>query len=338
MADKRPILGVTLGDPAGIGPEVTVKALAHNGIYDFCRPLVLGDMGAIKKAMAFCGLSLPVVERDSVRTAEGKPGQVEVLPLSRLRDDDLTPGRPTPDGGLAAARYIETGARLALDGEIHALVTSPISKEALNRAGYMFPGHTELLAHMAGNPPVVMMLAGKRLRVVLVTIHQALSDVPGLVTREKILETTRITHECLRRYFSMPKPRVAVAALNPHAGETNMFGREETDIISPAVHELEQEGIDVSGPYPPDTLFYRAVQGEFDVVVCMYHDQGLIPFKLLHFKDGVNVTLGLPFIRTSVDHGTAYELAGRNLADHQSMLSALKMAADMAKAGGKVTG
>jgi 4-hydroxythreonine-4-phosphate dehydrogenase len=295
-------------------------------------------MGALEKARALCGLSLELVERESVDNTEGKPGYVEVLPLSGLADEDLIPGRPTPAGGLAAARFIETGARLALNNDIHALVTSPISKEALNQAGYKFPGHTELLAHMSGNPPVVMMLAGDRLRVVLVTIHQALSVVPGLVTKDKIQETTRITHKWLQRYFGLPHPRVAVAALNPHAGESNMFGCEETDIITPAIHELAHDGLDVSGPFPPDTLFYRAVQGEFDVVVCMYHDQGLIPFKLLHFKDGVNATLGLPFIRTSVDHGTAYELAGCNLADHQSMLAALKMAADMAMAGGKEAG
>lgn len=333
MTDTRPLLGVTLGDPAGIGPEVTVKALAEHSTFDVCRPLVLGDVGAIKKAMATSGLSMTVVERDSARAATGRHGEIEVLALSRLADDDLIPGRPSPAGGLAAAKFIEKGALLALSGEIDAIVTAPISKEALNQAGYKFPGHTELLAHMSGNPPVVMMLAGDRLRVVLVTIHKALADVPKLVTMEKILETTRITNDWLCRYFGLPRPRVAVAALNPHAGESNMFGREETDIITPAVQTLTREGIDVSGPFPPDTLFYRAVQGEFDVVVCMYHDQGLIPFKLLHFKDGVNVTLGLPIIRTSVDHGTAYELAGRNLADHQSMMAALKMAAEMALRG-----
>ena len=251
------------------------------------------------------------------------------MELSHLSEEDLRPGRPWA-GGLAAAHYVEKGADLALSGTIQGLVTAPISKEALNLAGYKFPGHTEFLAHKAGHPPVVMMLAGPRLRVVLVTIHEALAKVPSLLTPERIVTTARITHQSLKQYFGMAEPRLAVSALNPHAGEAGLFGDEEKTIIEPAIQQAHHQGIRLSGPHPPDTLFFRAANGEFDAVVCMYHDQGLIPFKLLHFQDGVNVTLGLPFIRTSVDHGTAYDLAGKNQADHQSLRAAIRMASNMA--------
>ena len=328
-----PVIGLTLGDVAGVGPEVAVKALADPLVYGCCRPLVLGDLKAVRGAAARAGLNLAVKEIGPDEAPAGRAGTIEVLPLSDLAADDLAPGKPTPAGGRAAALYIETGAGMALDGRIKALVTGPISKEALNRAGYAFPGHTEFLSHLSGGPPVVMMMAGPKLKVVLVTIHKGLKEVPGLVTREAILRTTRITHEALKKYFGLPDPRLAAAALNPHAGEGGLFGREEEEIIAPAVAQAQKEGIGLAGPFPPDTLFYRAASGEFDVVVAMYHDQGLIPFKLLHFTDGVNVTLGLPFIRTSVDHGTAYDVAGTGKADHRSMLAAIHLAADMVVRG-----
>ena len=211
------------------------------------------------------------------------------------------------------------------------MVTAPISKEALNRAGHHYPGHTELLAELAGTERVVMMLAGSRLRVTLVTIHEGLADVPGLVTFERVLETIRITHRDVDRYFRR-HPRLAVLALNPHCGEGGMFGDEEARVIGPAVDAARREGIDAVGPLSADTLFHFAVQGKYDAVVCMYHDQGLIPLKLLHFDDGVNVTLGLPIIRTSVDHGTAYDLAGTGRASAESMKAAIMMAAAMARA------
>jgi 4-hydroxythreonine-4-phosphate dehydrogenase len=210
------------------------------------------------------------------------------------------------------------------------LVTAPINKEAMNRAGHDYPGHTELLAELTGSRDFVMMLAGDRLRVTLVTIHEALADVPRLITRERVLSTIRITHHDLHRYFR-PNPRIAVLALNPHCGEGGMFGREDQLIIRPAVEAARAEGVDATGPLSADTLFHFAVQGDYDAVVCMYHDQGLIPLKLLHFDDGVNVTLGLPIIRTSVDHGTAYNLAGSGAASEQSMVAAIRMAAAMAR-------
>ncbi|MBU2552286.1 MAG: 4-hydroxythreonine-4-phosphate dehydrogenase PdxA [Proteobacteria bacterium] len=325
-----PILGVSLGDPAGVGPEVVVKALAEPEVHQYCRPVIIGDLNAVTRAIKRAGLDLGVRLLSSGEEPEAGPGFVQIMPVSDLGPDDIRPGRPTPAGGKAAARYIETGARMALAGRIHGLVTAPISKEALNRAGYAFPGHTEMLAHLAKGAEVVMMLAGERLRVVLVTIHEPLRAVPDILTPDRIVTTARITHQAFQKYFGLPEPRLAAAALNPHAGEKGLFGREEAEVIGPAVAEAQRRGIRLSGPFPADTLFYRAMQGEFDGVVAMYHDQGLIPFKLLHFKDGVNVTLGLPFIRTSVDHGTAYDLAGCNVADHSSLKAAIKMAADMA--------
>ena len=227
-------------------------------------------------------------------------------------------------------RFIAEAARLCVSGHAAAMVTGPISKEALNRAGHHYPGHTELLAELTGAREFVMMLAGERLKVTLVTIHEALKDVPELLTCEKVLSTIRITYHDVNRYFRR-NPRIAVLALNPHCGEGGLFGDEEERIIGPAVKTAKNEGIDVVGPLSADTLFHFASQGAYDAVVCMYHDQGLIPLKLLHFDDGVNVTLGLPIIRTSVDHGTAYDLAGTGTASARSMTAAIRMAAEMAK-------
>ncbi|OGR50296.1 MAG: 4-hydroxythreonine-4-phosphate dehydrogenase PdxA, partial [Desulfobacula sp. RIFOXYB2_FULL_45_6] len=229
--------------------------------------------------------------------------------------------------GIAMQEYVTRGIDLALSRKIDGLVTCPITKKALNLAGSEFHGHTELLAHRTGTKEYAMMLAGKMLKVVLVTIHIPLAQVPAALSREGIIEKIRLTHTSLKKRFNIQKPRIAVAGLNPHSGEASMFGREEEDIIIPAVRSSQKEGFDVHGPLPPDTVFYHAVQGRYDVVVCMYHDQGLIPFKLIHFKDGVNTTLGLPIIRTSVDHGTAYDIAWKGIADPSSLMEAVKMAA-----------
>jgi 4-hydroxythreonine-4-phosphate dehydrogenase len=224
---------------------------------------------------------------------------------------------------------VEEAGKLALQGQVEAVVTAPVSKEAIARSGVPFQGHTEFLARMAGVRDFVMMLAGERLRVALVTTHLALGEVSGLLKEEKILSVIRITARSLRDYFGFPAPRIAVTAFNPHAGEGGLFGREEA-IISRAVKRARKQGWDVSGPWPADSLFHRAARGEYQAVVCMYHDQGLIPLKLLHFDSAVNVTLGLPFIRTSVDHGTAFDIAGRGLASSRSMEEAIKLAARMA--------
>jgi 4-hydroxythreonine-4-phosphate dehydrogenase len=329
MDIDKPIIAVTMGDPCGIGPEIIVKALAWPEVRAVCRPLVLGDEGALRRALTITGAPLTIMTCEKPPT-DVPPDCLPVFPLSTLPLKEMMFGAPTVASGSAMADYIVQAARLCLSGEVAAMATAPINKEALNRAGIHHPGHTELLGELTGTTDFVMMLAGDKLRVALVTIHEALADVPRLVTTEKILATIRITHYDLDRYFRK-NPRIAVLALNPHCGEGGMFGREETEIIAPAIALARAEGIDVSGPYSADTLFHFAVQGEYDAVVCMYHDQGLIPLKLLHFDDGVNVTLGLPIIRTSVDHGTAYNLAGTGRASDASMAAAIRMAAEMAR-------
>ena len=319
-----------MGDVAGVGPEIIVRTLADTRVREWCRPLVLGDAGALDLAAKRLKIDPSIRILDHTEAAGVPDCRAALLRLSRLSNEDLAPGRPTAAGAAAAAQYIAAGAKMALEGRLDGLVTAPISKEALRQAGYRFPGHTEMLADLAGGPPVVMMLAGPKLRVVLVTIHVALRDVPALLSVERIVTTADITHRSLQQYFGCGRPRLAAAALNPHAGEAGLFGREEEEVIAPAVALARRQGLDLSGPYPADSLFFRAAAGEFDAVVCMYHDQGLIPLKLLHFRDGVNITLGLPFIRTSVDHGTAYDLAGTGRADPASLLAAVRMAADMA--------
>ncbi|QXE93093.1 4-hydroxythreonine-4-phosphate dehydrogenase PdxA [Geomonas subterranea] len=321
-----------MGDPSGIGPEIIAAALADPAVTGICRPLVLGDRVAIERGIAVAGAQLSIVSApDLVPPVDPAPGTIYLRELSALQPDQMLYGRPTPAGGDACYRYICTAAGLCMDGTVAAMATAPINKESLNSAGHQFPGHTELLAELTGGHEVVMMLAGDRLRVTLVTIHEALSRVPELVTFDRVLSTIRITHDSLSRWFCKT-PRLAVLALNPHCGEGGMFGDEETRIIAPAVAAAREEGIDAVGPLSADTLFHFAAQGGYDAVVCMYHDQGLIPLKLLHFDDGVNVTLGLPIIRTSVDHGTAYDLAGTGKASPASMKAALVMAAQMAQA------
>jgi len=322
-----------MGDPSGIGPEIVAAALADPAILALSRPLVLGDRGAMERGIAVAGVPL-VIEtlQDALPPAEPRPGVLYLRELSRLSASDMAYGRPSAAGGDACYRYICEAAGLCLGGAAAAMATAPINKESMNSAGHRFPGHTELLAELTGTDDVVMMLAGERLRVTLVTIHEALSRVPDLVTFDRVLSTIRITHESLRRWFCKT-PRLAVLALNPHCGEGGLFGNEESLVIAPAIAAARAEGIDAVGPLSADTLFHFAAQGGYDAVVCMYHDQGLIPLKLLHFDDGVNVTLGLPIIRTSVDHGTAYDLAGTGRACTDSMKAALVMAARMAEKG-----
>lgn len=330
---EKPVIAVTMGDPSGIGPEIVAAALADPAIVSVSRPLVLGDRGAMERAIAVAGVSLAVETlQGGVPPVEPRPGVLYLHELSSLRADDMAYGRPTAAGGDASFRYICRAAQLCLSGSARAMATAPINKESMNGAGHHFPGHTELLAELTGTREVVMMLAGDRLRVTLVTIHEALSRVPSLVSFERVLSTIRITHDSLCRWFCKA-PRLAVLALNPHCGEGGLFGSEESLVIAPAIAAARAAGIDATGPLSADTLFHFAAAGGYDAVVCMYHDQGLIPLKLLHFDDGVNVTLGLPIIRTSVDHGTAYDLAGTGRACTGSMKAALLMAAQMAQKG-----
>jgi 4-hydroxythreonine-4-phosphate dehydrogenase len=330
--DKRlPVIGITMGDPSGIGPEIIVKALSDRQIYTFCRPVVLGDPDTLSFYLEkFKNIPISMNEISDVAEAKDMPGQLDLISLSRLKPEHFIPGKPTPDGGKAMVKYIITAVNMTLRGQLSAVVTAPINKALMNEAGYPFEGHTQLISQLTGTVDYVMMLAGSRLRVTLVTIHCALKDVPHKITRENILKTIKITHKALKDDFGIKRPHIAVAALNPHAGEGGLFGSEESEIILPAVNRAREEGLDVSGPLPADSLYYKAASGGYDAVVNMYHDQGLIPLKLLHFSDGVNITLGLPIIRTSVDHGTAYDIAGKGIADPASLNAAIKMAAEMA--------
>jgi len=336
-----PRLGITLGDPAGIGAEVILKALGERAVARVLSPLVIGDLETLREAAGRLELAcrfVPTSEAEvlaGITTGAGRSGAgraIAVLGVGALSARARRPGQPTIEGGRASYRYIETAARLATRGAIRGIVTGPINKAWVTRAGFPISGHTELLRRLTGARDVRMMLAGDRLRVVLVTMHVALDTVPRTLTTRDVTRTIVIADQHLRRYHRLATPRLAVAGLNPHAGEGGLFGQEERVTIAPAIRKACQVGITASGPFPADSIFFRAVQGEFDAVIAMYHDQGLIPLKLLHFHDAVNVSMGLPIVRTSPDHGTAYEIAGRGVADAGSMVAALLLAARMAVA------
>ena len=330
-----PVVGITMGDPAGVGPEIIIKALSDSGIFKICRPLVLGDPAALSMNIEE-STKLAINEVSDLSHIEGELGQIDLLVISRLHSDLLQPGKPTLEGGKAMVDCIMRAVEMARLGELSAMVTCPISKILMHQAGYSFNGHTQLLAHLTNSDDFVMMLAGKRLRVVLVTIHCAFKEVLANLDEKKILKTIIITSKALKKDFGIKKPRLAVAAINPHAGEGGLFGAEEMKIIRPAIEKAKLEGAEVEGPLAADTLFYRAASGEFDAVVAMYHDQGLIPLKLLHFSDAVNITLGLPIIRTSVDHGTAYDIAGKGIADSSSLKAAIRMAVNITENRAKI--
>jgi 4-hydroxythreonine-4-phosphate dehydrogenase len=325
-----PLIAVTMGDPSGIGPEIIVKALIDPEITAVCRPVVFGDPGALRLYLKARD-RIAIDELRDLSQAMPETNRILVWPLSRLAKQEMLPGRPSPAGGQAMVNYIVKAVEQSRQGAVAAMVTGPISKSLMHQAGYRFEGHTELIAHLTRTKEVVMMLAGSRLRVALVTIHCALKEVPALLHQSKIFRTLEITWQALKRDFGLAQPRLAVAALNPHAGEAGLFGHEEQEQIQPAVEKAQKQGMNVAGPFPADTLFYQAVQGRFDAVIAMYHDQGLIPLKLLHFSDAVNITLGLPIIRTSVDHGTAYDIAGKDQADPRSLVAAVKLAVKMAE-------
>jgi 4-hydroxythreonine-4-phosphate dehydrogenase len=329
---SSPFIAITMGDPAGIGPEIIVKALGEQKIFDRCRPLVLGDESILSYTTQWMKALVIIKKITGPEEGEFKPGVLNLITLTDLSPEEIPMGRPQQKGGEAAYRYIEKGVQMAKAGTVDALVTAPISKEALHAAGYPFPGHTELLAAMTGVEDQVMMLAGPRLRVALVTTHLPLRAVPAALSRALIKRTIKTTVQGLREYWGITAPQVAVAGLNPHAGEGGLFGSEEQKIIAPAIEECHQEGIKADGPFPPDSLFFHAASGRYDAVVSMYHDQGLIPLKLLHFRDAVNITLGLPIIRTSVDHGTGYDIAGQGEADPTSLINAILTASQMAAA------
>lgn len=318
-----------MGDPAGVGPEIIVKALADSNIYRFCRPVVLGDPEILSSAIfrSSRDMSLNIISKPF--EAKAISGMVDLMAVSDFKRKAILPGKPTVEGGKAMVKYIIKAVGMCLAGELGGMVTCPISKVLMHQAGYRYDGHTQLIARLTDSDEYVMMLAGKNLRVALVTIHCALKDVPDILNEALVYRTIIITAKALREDFGLLNPSVAVAALNPHAGEEGLFGSEEEKIIRPAALRAANEGVNIVGPLPSDTLFCKAAKGRFGAVIAMYHDQGLIPLKLLHFSDAVNVTLGLPIIRTSVDHGTAYDIAGTGEADASSLKAAIRMAAEM---------
>ncbi len=342
---STPVLGITMGDPAGIGPEVTAKALADPLVRKAARPIVLGDARGMAAAARLARLDLAVRPLTRVADATWTPDAIEVLDLRNADPAAFEVGRVSALCGRAAYEYIERGVRLALAREIDAIVTGPINKEALAAAGLKHSGHTEILAELTGTKAYAMLLMGRELRVIHVTTHVALRRVPELVTRDRVLRTIRLGHEAMRR-LGMAAPRIAVCGLNPHAGEGGLFGDEEQVAIGPAIADARAEGIDATGPWPADTIMSRARGGEFDCVVAMYHDQGHTPVKTLGFRydaarkawtgmSGVNVTVGLPVLRVSVDHGTAFDRAGKGTANPESMVEAILVAAEMASHRGR---
>jgi 4-hydroxythreonine-4-phosphate dehydrogenase len=332
-----PRITITMGDPAGIGSEVILKTLLRDDVYQVCSPIVLGDINVLRMVSTRIEpLSFHIIKTPSEAT--GSPGLVDVISVSNLKRGSFIPGRPTVHGGEAMVDYIKKAVDFNKAGQVSAMVTCPISKEIMHKAGYRFDGHTELLAKLTNTKDYGMMLAGERLRVSLATIHCALREVPQRLNKGLILKTIRLTCRALEEDFAIKRPHVAVAGLNPHAGEAGLFGLEDKEIIQPAVDEAKNDGLLVDGPFPADTIFYQALNGKFDAVVAMYHDQGLIPVKLLNFSDSVNITLGLPIVRTSVDHGTAYDIAGKGVADPSSLIAAIRMAVKIASARRKAQG
>ena len=339
---KHPVLGVTMGDPAGVGPEIIVRAAAEPAIRATCRPVVIGAASTMQEAIALLGSPLALHAVSRVSECRWADGTLEVLDLGNVDMATLPRAEVSAAAGRAAYEYIARAVSLAKAGDIDAIVTAPVNKEALAAAGVQHSGHTEILAQLTDTRDFAMLLMGKELKVIHVTTHVALRRVPDLVTRERVLRTIRLAQRTLEG-LGRPRGRIAVCGLNPHAGEDGLFGDEEKTAILPAIEAARADGLDVTGPLPADTLFSRARGGEFDIVVAMYHDQGHIPVKTLGFEydesaktwtglSGVNVTIGLPFLRVSVDHGTAFDRAWKGIANHESMVEALDVATTMLEA------
>ena len=326
--DTRPVIAVTMGDGAGVGPEVTVGALLAENAYRDCRPIVIGDVYRMELGAKALGVQADIVEIQGVADAVFEPGRINVID-PKLLSHDLPWGIESAEAGNAAYHYIRIACELGMKGEVQGICTAPLNKAALHKAGHVYPGHTELLAHFMGIEEVSMMLSTPKVKVIHVTTHIGLIDAinkiePGLVER-----TVRRGHSAMQR-AGIANPKIGVCAINPHAGENGLFGYgEEAEKITPAIEKLQADGIDARGPLPADTAFFLAGRGDFDLIVAMYHDQGHGPVKVLGIEAGVNITVGLPVIRTSVDHGTAFDIAGKGIVDVRSMIEALRQAAEM---------
>jgi 4-hydroxythreonine-4-phosphate dehydrogenase len=320
-----------MGDPTGIGPEIIVKALSKKALFQVCRPVIFGDQGVLWKTIHRLGTHA-TVEIFKEAPEEGYcPRKIFLLPLSHLAAHSLRFGKPDRACGQAMVRYIEEAVRWVRNGKLDAMSTCPVNKQAIHDAGYSFSGHTELLARLAKASLVAMMFVGSKWKVVLVTTHLPLHKVARWITKDRVFSIVRLTGEGLKKYFGIPRPRVAVLGLNPHAGEEGLLGKEEGKEIIPAIEKARSQGIKVEGPFPADSFFNRSGSSSFDALVAMYHDQGLIPIKMFDFQGAVNFTLGLPFIRTSVGHGTGYDIAGKGLADPNNLVNAIVLASNLSK-------
>ena len=332
MTKPLPPLAISIGDPAGIGPELIVEAWANRVSKQLPPFVVMGGAEVLRAAAQMRGVACPIVE--IAAPSETQEAFARGLPVLDGENGSYHPGTPDEAGAALALQSLAEATRLVLRGEAAAIVTAPVAKSQLSKVGFEFPGQTEFFAAACGMAPddAVMMLAGPSLRTVPLTVHIAIADVPAALSADLIIEKARIVARALQSDFGIAKPHLAIAGLNPHAGEDGRFGSEEARIITPAIEALIEEGVDATGPHPGDALFTPRARQNYDAALCMYHDQALIPLKALEFDEGVNVTLGLPIIRTSPDHGTAFDIAGKGVADPSAMIAAIRMASDMANA------
>lgn len=326
---KLPIVGITMGDPAGVGPEIILKSLMNSTVYEQCLPVVIGDLKILNRAQAFVNTNIDIIRIEDINKEALEQGKVYGLDMD-LVQDDLPIGQVSGEAGHAAFEFLRKAIELAKEGKISAICTAPLNKEALHKGGHLYPGHTEILAELTETEDFSMMLSAPNLKVIHVTTHVGIIDAVNMINPERVYKVIKLADETLKK-AGYESPKIAVCGINPHAGENGLFGYgEEEEKVIPAVEKASAEGIDVVGPLPADTLFFRTVRGDFDIVVAMYHDQGHGPVKVLGLDAGVNITVGLPIIRTSVDHGTAFDIAGKGIADEKSLLEAIKQAVELA--------
>lgn len=327
----RPIIGITMGDAAGVGPEIIVKSLALKEIYEKCQPVVIGDAKILQRAVTITNTNVEIRQINQIEEAEFSFGKIDCIDLDLL-PNDLKFGEISAEAGNAAFQYIKTAIDLAKEKKIQAICTAPLNKEALHKGGHIYPGHTEILAELTGTKDYAMMLTSPKLKVIHLTTHVGIIKAIEMINPERTYNVIKLAHETLTR-AGFENPIIAVCGINPHAGENGLFGNgEEEEKLAPGIKKAQEEGINASGPHPADTLFFRAGRGDFDMVVACYHDQGHGPIKVLGLEAGVNITVGLKggVIRTSVDHGTAFDIAGKNIADERSLLEALRSAIELA--------
>lgn len=329
MNDK-PYVGLTMGDPCGIGPEVVIKALIHSKIYEWCNPVIIGNAASLRETVKMLDIDMVInhISETDIEMSKVSPNAASVIDIGNLNYEDVTIGEINPGCGKAAMEWVSHAGRLAMSGTIGGIATAPLNKEAASLAGYEAIGHMELLQELTGSKTVATMLIAKNLRVVHLTTHRSLRVACDYVKKDRILDYLRITDQNFKKW-GFENPRIGVAALNPHGSDGGLLGDEENDEILPAVTQANSEGMTVEGPIPADIIFHQAINDQYDAVLCMYHDQGHIPVKVYGFEESITANLGLPFVRTSVDHGTAFDIAGKGIADPLSMIEAIKLASTL---------